>query len=85
MGAQYVDYLERTVERQASQIAGIQAVIDNLENTIRGKRALLADMDYYSGPVNRVSQEFLRINVDELQRILDDLRKVDGDEAAGSN
>lgn len=34
MGAQYVDYLERTVERQASQIARIQMVISGHANDI---------------------------------------------------
>lgn len=76
MGAQYVDHLERTVDQQSRQLARVRVVIVNLENTISGKQGLLDDMNHYSGLTNRVMEEYLRINIDELQRILVDLRKA---------
>jgi hypothetical protein len=54
-------------------------VIANLENTIQGKRELLSNMAHYSGGFDRVSQvtqSFVEVNVAELERILQDLRKV---------
>lgn len=56
----------------------LQTVIANLENTIAGKRALLDNMQYYSGNASSidVTSEFLRINITELNRILDDLKQI---------
>lgn len=76
MGAQYVDTLEKTVEKQSQQLDLVQVVISNLEKTIGGKQDLLDDMNHYSGSTNRVMEEYLRININELQRILADLRKA---------
>jgi len=55
----------------------LETVIANLENTIQGKQALLSDMDFYGGS-NRYTREFLRININELERILADLRVIEG-------
>ena len=78
MGAHYTEHLERTVERQSAQIAAIKTVVTNIENTIAGKQKLLDDLSYYSGTlVNDVTQQFLKINVDELKRILSDLKQVE--------
>ena len=57
----------------------IEQVIANLENTIQGKRELLSSMAHYSGGcdlVAQVTRQFVEVNVTELERILQDLRKV---------
>jgi hypothetical protein len=59
----------------------LETVIANLENTIQGKQALLRDIDFYSGTPSstassQYTREFLRININELNRILSDLKKV---------
>ena len=57
----------------------LEQVISNLERTIQGKRDLLSDMTFYSGgydPVTQATRVFVEINVAELERILQDLRKV---------
>jgi hypothetical protein len=56
-------------------------VITNLERTIKTKReylaSLRADMQFYGTMAHDVATEaFLDININELQRILDDLKKV---------
>jgi hypothetical protein len=54
-------------------------MIANLENTIQGKRELLSSMAHYSGGFDRVSQatqQFVEVNVAELERILQDLKLV---------
>ena len=70
----------------------LEQVIANLERTIQGKRELLNDMQYYSSRGDTympgVSETFVEANVAELDRILQDLRKVQtaqrADLAAGS-
>lgn len=53
----------------------VDDVIRNLENTIAGKRTLLADMNYYTGgQSNIIAEQFIHINIAELVRILADLR-----------
>lgn len=54
----------------------LQTVIDNLTNTINGKRELLdtINADYTEGA--NVAAQFLRINLTELDCILSDLKKV---------
>jgi hypothetical protein len=54
----------------------LETVIANLENTIRGKRLLLDDMMAYHGGSTNVTREFLQIHIDELERILADLKKI---------
>ncbi len=57
----------------------LDQVIRNLENTILGKRELLDSLNFYTGgngQAERVSAEFLRVNIRELERILVDLKKV---------
>ena len=57
----------------------LEQVIGNLERTIQGKRDLLSDMTFYSGGfdlVGQATQQFVEVNVAELDRILQDLRKV---------
>jgi hypothetical protein len=58
----------------------LDQVIRNLENTILGKRGLLFDsINFYTGGdgvAERVTSEFLRVNISELERILADLKKV---------
>ena len=55
----------------------LQTVITNLRNTIAGKEAYLDQMEKdivaYNQTVNYAVAKYLRINIDELNRILDDL------------
>jgi hypothetical protein len=58
----------------------IQTVITNLRNTIAGKEKMLTHMNEYrvyasEGQVmaHNATVEFLKINIDELKRILQDL------------
>ena len=62
----------------------IQTVADNLRNTIAGKEAMLASHTKYlqsagtSGGQNmaiHATVEFLKINIDELKRILKDVEQ----------
>jgi len=69
----------------------LEQVIANLERTIQGKRELLSNMAFYNGgydPVTQATRGFVEVNVAELDRILQDLRKVQtaqrADLAAGS-
>jgi hypothetical protein len=62
----------------------IQTICDNLKNTIAGKERLLqtynSDLDYAPDSEKvliRVKKEFLRINLEELERILQDLEKCE--------
>jgi hypothetical protein len=54
----------------------LETVISNLENTIWGKRQLLDHMHHYDGGVSQVTREFVKINIAELERILEDLKKL---------
>lgn len=57
----------------------LDQVMHNLENTIQGKRALLDSINFYTGgngQAEQVTAEFLRVNISELERILEDLKKV---------
>lgn len=58
----------------------LEQVIANLEHTIQSKRDLLYDMQYYSSKgdtyMHGVSETFVEQNVAELERVLQDLRKV---------
>ena len=49
----------------------IQTVRDNLKNTIAGKEALLAEYE----SKNILLAGMLRVNIDELKRILQDLEQ----------
>lgn len=58
----------------------LSTVIANLKNTIAGKEQYLADLRYQSTLMARAEEivakatiKFLEINIDELNRILDDL------------
>lgn len=51
----------------------IQTVRDNLKNTIAGKELLLAE--YENQPEKMVIAGMLRLNIDELKRILQDVEK----------
>ncbi len=65
----------------------LDQVIRNLENTILGKRELLDSLNFYTGgngQAERVSAEFLRVNISELERILADLKKVQEAASAAS-
>lgn len=65
----------------------IQTVVENLRNTIAGKEQMLeeykkarADIGYGPGDLAQdaslfATQEFLKINIDELKRILADVEK----------
>ena len=64
----------------------IQTVKTNLENTIAGKEAMLASHQAYlrssgtSGGENmaiHATVEFLKVNIDELRHILQDVESVD--------
>lgn len=60
----------------------IETVISNLENTISGKDKLLTRLDntkfehgaVFAEAMNLSTIQFLRINIEELNRILDDLK-----------
>ena len=56
----------------------LDQVISNLEHTIQGKRELLSHAACYTGDslVVQATQGFVEVNVAELERILQDLRKV---------
>lgn len=56
----------------------LEQVIANLEHTIQGKRELLSHIACYTGDslVIQATQGFVEVNVAELDRILQDLRKV---------
>tara|TARA_R110000868_G_scaffold9620_1_gene47486 strand:- start:5310 stop:5612 length:303 start_codon:yes stop_codon:yes gene_type:complete len=58
----------------------LEQVIANLERTIQGKRGFLFDsINFYTGGdgvAERVTSEFLRVNISELERILTDLKQV---------
>jgi len=68
----------------------LEQVIANLEHTIQGKRELLSHIACYTGDslVIQATQGFVEVNVAELDRILQDLRKVQtaqrAEQAAGS-
>lgn len=65
----------------------LDQVIRNLENTILGKRELLGSLNFYTGgngQAERVTAEFIRVNISELERILVDLKKVQASAAAAS-
>ena len=53
----------------------IQTVIDNLDRTIKGKTKLRGILDRGDG-TQSAEAEFLRVNIEELGRIRDDLIKV---------
>ena len=62
----------------------IQTVRDNLKNTIAGKEQMLAQMEdtKLRGGANlaviHVSKTFLKMNIDELRRILQDIEQCEG-------
>ena len=57
----------------------IYTVRDNLKNTIAGKEAYLGQMERdivaYNQTVNYTVAKFLRINIDELKKILADVEQ----------
>jgi hypothetical protein len=62
----------------------IQTVAQNLKNTIKGKQAMLASHQAYlrssgtAGGENMAisaTTEFLKVNINELQRILEDVEQ----------
>jgi len=62
----------------------IQTVAENLRNTIAGKEMLLAyknEHRVYATEIqvaaHNATVEFLKINIDELKRILQDVESVD--------
>jgi hypothetical protein len=71
----------------------IQTVRDNLKNTIAGKEAMLASHTKYlksagtSGGQNmaiHATVEFLKVNIDELKRILQDVEQCMGVEESAN-
>jgi hypothetical protein len=54
----------------------LDQVIRNLENTIQGKRTMLIDLVTGRNFTERVTAEFLEINISELERILTALKQV---------
>ena len=56
----------------------IQTVAENLRNTIAGKEALLAELKGRR-VTPEVSIHYLEINIDELQRILEDVEQCSFD------
>ena len=55
----------------------LETVIANVENTIRGKRLRLDGMMAYHGGSTNVTREFLQIHIDDLERILADLNRIE--------
>jgi hypothetical protein len=55
----------------------LEQVISRLENTIEGKRCMLIDLVTGRNFTERVTAEFLEINISELERILCDLKNID--------
>jgi len=61
----------------------IKTVADNLRNTIAGKEQMLAQIkedlpkitDHTTHHVSFVTSEFLKVNIDELKRILQDVEQ----------
>lgn len=55
----------------------LEIVIANLERTISGKKELLDSMMHYSGGSSETTRAYVQINIAELTRILDDLKKIE--------
>jgi hypothetical protein len=51
----------------------IQLILDNMNRTIEGKSQLLARLEGAPDEVSNVTAAFLKLNVDELVRIRDDI------------
>lgn len=52
----------------------IKLILDNLDKTILGKSQLLARLEGAPDEVSNITAAFLKLNVDELVRIRDDIR-----------
>lgn len=52
----------------------IKLILDNLDKTILGKSELLARLEFAADEVSNITAAFLKLNVDELVRIRDDIR-----------
>lgn len=52
----------------------INLILDNLDKTILGKQQMLARLEFAADEVSNVTAAFLKLNVDELVRIRDDIR-----------
>lgn len=52
----------------------IKLILDNLDKTILGKNQLLVRLEFAADEVSNVTAAFLKLNVDELVRIRDDIR-----------
>lgn len=55
----------------------LEQVISRLENTIEGKRSMLINLVTGRNFTERVTAEFLEINISELERILCELKNID--------
>ena len=55
----------------------LESVIANLERTIVGKTELLDRMMSYSGNSTDTMREYVRVNISELSRILNDLKDIE--------
>ena len=62
--------------RNGVYLMTLETVITNLENTIAGKRMLLDSLIDGSSSSTELTREYVRINISELSRILDDLKQI---------
>lgn len=54
----------------------LQKIIDLLEQTIQGKIEYRDELLFYNG-AGDIGVQYLNVNIEELQRILLDLQKID--------
>ena len=76
MSGHYVEHLETVTAQQDAKLAAVQTVVANLERTIAGKRMLLDSLIDGSSSSTELTREYVRINISELSRILDDLKQI---------
>lgn len=54
----------------------IKLIQDNLTRTILGKQELLCRLEFAADEVSNITAAFLKLNVDELIRIRDDIKML---------
>lgn len=54
----------------------MKLILDNLDRTILGKQELLCRLEFAGDEVSSITAAFLKLNVDELVRIRDDIKSL---------
>lgn len=60
----------------------IKLILANLDKTILGKQELLARLEVAGDEVSSITAAFLKLNVDELVRIRDDIKLLEAEHDA---